>query len=161
LTLVGPGLGGPSLALTFINTTSGVRNYANYGGAGNFTYTPGQLYVYSTVTSAGTAAVTFTAPGGSVTVDSTGITVSWTTEGNSDSVLVDYEYPTLIVPVFNTSGISSDVASPFIVPSAVYSGYGSPATFFVFAKPADFQTSPNVTGGATMSDPCGPVEFDK
>lgn len=151
VTLVGPGFGGPSNALTFAGATVDITNNRNCGyyfTSGTFIYVAGTKYVLTTVTSAGTAAVTFTAPGGSVSISSNGTTITWNTEGNSDYVTVyDYLNPTMF---YNSADATPDINSPFLVPAAVYSVYGSPATFTVSMYPTDTETPTNASGTAVM-----------
>lgn len=85
-------------------------------------YIPGQSYTLTTVTSAGTASITETAPGGfGGGTSSAGTSVTWSYEGNADQVAV-YSGG---VTYFTTTG---DAVSPVLVPPLPYT---NPGTAFV------------------------------
>ena len=105
-----------------------------------FAYVPGQNYILTTFTSAGTASVTAVAPGGfGGGASSAGITVSWSFEGNADQVLVVAPGP---VTTFVTTG---DANSPVFSPSSAYTSLWASRTF------SCRQIANNISGAAPGS----------
>lgn len=124
VTLSGTFTGSP-VPILFNNTYSiSGKNYAYYQAAG-FNWQPGQTYILTTVTTAGTAAATLTAPGG-VTfapLDSHGAVtqLGWGIEGSNDYIYVRETAPVTQI-TFDTRSVSSDADSPVTVPAPAYPG---------------------------------------
>src|SRR6185503_5168092 len=106
--------------------TVGASVYARYGGWGGGMLFPvgppqaGHLYALTSITSAGTASATLTAPGGlnfEGTFGGPVTQISWTVEGNDDSVSIFSGSPVTLA-----LWAGPDAVSPVVIPPAVYSG---------------------------------------
>jgi hypothetical protein len=82
-------------------------------------YTPGGTYSLRTVTSAGTAATTLTAPGG-ITQAADGSQTSWAIEGNNDYVIVYQNFSP-----FASVYVVSPANSPQNIPASAYATPGA------------------------------------
>lgn len=100
----------------------GNNTYARYYQSSSaFVYRPGTSYTLSTVTSAGTAWTTVTAPGG-ISCAADGSSCSWSVEGTNDNVFVETSGYSGTYDSLNTQ---TDINSVFNVPSMAYPSGGS------------------------------------
>ena len=125
VTLAGPG--GASDTIPYSSTiTLGGFSYAFYFSADlHVPYVAGAAYTLTSVTSIGTAAATFTAPG-DITIAGDGSQVSWAYDGDSEQIAV-------VSPSQYDSGFSNKT-SPFTIPVDAYAD--GPGTYRVGATVA-------------------------
>ncbi len=132
--------GGSTAALTYVGpvTVSGkAMAYYSYTKVNTalypipfITYRPGQKYILTTVTSAGTAAVTAVAPGGftgAASIAPPGLLVSWPYGGTNDHIWV---VSSGAVTTFTTTG---NAISPVLIPASAYTSFFSGA-YFTFQR---------------------------
>ncbi len=123
------------------------KDYALYEATG-FSYQPGQSYTITTVTSAGTATATLTAPG-NITfapLDTHGAVtqISWSVAGDYNYVSVQELTPS---SQYNLN-LNWDATSPVVISGSVYSG-GSASTYDVYAE--TISQTYEVTGATASS----------
>ena len=96
-----------------------------------------------------------TEPGGTINVNGSGTTVTWTQEGNADGVIV-VELPN--TTTYDSGYSYSDINSPFTVPSAAYpaSGGVSYNLYSIVANETVSFTGPNLGAGSSFE-----AEYEK
>ena len=142
--LSGPGLSAPVTIPYVFTSTFPEGPFSNYIRSSGLTYVAGGDYTLTTLTTAGTASATLTAPGNfSITPD--GSLITWTVEGNQDSAVVAKDG----VRVYSSG--SGDIDSPFSVPTTAFSG---PASYAVIggAENLTYSVSGAVSAVVEASD---------
>jgi hypothetical protein len=90
-------------------------------------YLNGQNYRLTSVTSAGTAYLDMTPPGGNLTLSPDGSTLSWSYEGNGDRLGISEQYASTYT--FNSLTIG-DISSPFAIPASAFPKPGAYSIYF-------------------------------